>query len=235
MEKQSKDRQNQRESRSQKGNDDSRRSRDHSGKTPSHNSSLTSVAVTSTHLQNKTKKGKKPVDQIVYSDASDDSSRSHGEDSEEENVLHANNNADNGSEISTVEQYLRRNLNVAMQKIEALEVKVDTLSKQMNNIRNVNPGGKEKSSVEITEFIVSKIGTVVREQMFPSIKYLDDNMLQNQGNLIFDRVIKEAHIKKEETNAQTFSDIIKMARKFLNVHKCHVRKNLRLAAVGKKV
>jgi hypothetical protein len=130
-------------------------------------------------------------------------------------------------------KYLRLNLQEAFQRIAALEEKVSTLSLKMHNMTKNNVGKQQKSSVEITEFIKSKIGSVVRDNMFSSIKYLDDDMVQNQGELIFNKIIAEAHINKDETNAQTFIEIIRQAKKFLNVHKCHVRKKLRLAAVGK--
>jgi hypothetical protein len=222
--------------------------RTNSGKAASISSSITSVSgkdkATKTIVSLKERRRRSDTHQ----DSDEASASSDDENRHDEQVAHSSEDEEGGNKSSPrilqsehVEcedsaESQRNDLNSVIQRIVVLEGKVDSLSRQMSTMTRKGHAGRDlRSSIELTEFIKSKIGAVVRDFMFSSIKYLDDNMVQSQGDVIFKKCMAEAHVDMKETNNQTMVEVIKLARKYLNVHKCHVRKKLRLAAVGKHV
>jgi ABC-type uncharacterized transport system involved in gliding motility auxiliary subunit len=213
---------------------------------PSQNSSISSLHATKPNNRNNSKANKNcNYSKKAYDDDSSaaDSTKGNEEDDNgddemnneilycggDEEIVEAQADEDT---VTVTEQ-----LEMAVKRIRKLEYDhrqlCEVVAKMQRMMQQRMTNVKEKSSIELTDFIKSKIGTVVRNYMFASIKFLDDDMVESQGDVIFDKCLLECRIDKLETNCHTFNEIIKLARKFLNVHKCHVRKKLRLAAVGK--
>jgi len=123
--------------------------------------------------------------------------------------------------------------------IQKLENKLEGFSKVVSSVSS----NKNKNKFAVIEFKLSstqkcQIATMVRHKMWRSVKFMDNTMMASQGHKIYQNCLEAAGIKVDEEQDQqnrnaVFKEVIQCARYYINNHKCHMKKTLRMKAAGK--
>jgi hypothetical protein len=118
-------------------------------------------------------------------------------------------------------------------RVAALETSVGQLQQQVRQIQCSRSFlSKTVPKFRLTDTQKCHIGSIIRDVMFKSIKYMDSNCLEAQGNKIFEQCIAKAKIPRSEDDSVLYKAIIANAKRFLSVHRCHVKSYVRQQAAG---
>jgi hypothetical protein len=118
-------------------------------------------------------------------------------------------------------------------RLSAVELALAGIQGQLSQlIKNQNDGQKVVTYSSLTHAQVCQIGLLVREEMFNSIKIIDREVLDAQGEKIVSKCLAAANISEQDKNPGLHAAILRCVRLHLNRHKAHVRKNIRIKAVG---